>query len=231
MPPRCRISCGATKRALRVPRKAAAPAAKAARGTAASPQPAGTGFADFHNQVAVQLNDTHPAVAILELMRLLVDKEGLDWEPAWETTVRVFGYTNHTILPEALEKWPVSLFGRVLPRHLQIAYEINRRFLEMVARRWPGDVERLRRLSLFDEDGDKKLRMSHLAIVGSHSVNGVSALHTEILEVRPLPRLLRPLAGALQQQDQRHHAAALAEAVQSRPCGADHGQDRGRLGH
>ena len=86
----------------------------------------------------MQLNDTHPSVAILELMRLLVDKEGLDWEPAWETTVKVFGYTNHTILPEALEEWPVSLFGRVLPRHLQIAYEINRRFLELAKSRWPG---------------------------------------------------------------------------------------------
>ena len=140
------------------------------------------GFADFHDQVAVQLNDTHPAVAILELMRLLVDKEGLDWEPAWDTTVKVFGYTNHTILPEALEQWPVSLFGRVLPRHMQIAYEINRRFLELAARRWPRDTGRLRRMSLFDEDGEKKLRMSHLALVGSHSVNGVSGLHTEILK-------------------------------------------------
>jgi starch phosphorylase len=140
------------------------------------------GFADFHDQVAVQLNDTHPAVAILELMRLLVDKEGMDWDAAWETTVKTFGYTNHTILPEALEQWPVSLFGRVLPRHLQIAFEINGRFLARVSRRWPGDTERLRRMSLFEEDGEKKLRMSHLAIVGSHSVNGVSRLHTEILK-------------------------------------------------
>ncbi len=140
------------------------------------------GFEDFHDQVAVQLNDTHPAVAILELMRLLVDKEGLDWDAAWQTTVKTFGYTNHTILPEALEQWPVSLFGRVLPRHLQIAYEINRRFLARVSLRWPGDTERLRRMSLFEEDGEKKLRMSHLAIVGSHSVNGVSGLHTQILK-------------------------------------------------
>ena len=104
----------------------------------------------------MQLNDTHPSVAILELMRLLVDKEGLDWEPAWETTVKVFGYTNHTILPEALEEWPVSLFGRVLPRHLQIAYEINRRFLELAKSRWPGDTERLRRMSLFNGDGGEE---------------------------------------------------------------------------
>jgi starch phosphorylase len=143
-----------------------------------------SGFAEFKNQVAVQLNDTHPAVAILELMRLFMDKEGLGWEEAWQITVNTFGYTNHTILPEALEQWPVSLFGRVLPRHLQIAYEINRRFLESVTVHWPGDAERLRRMSLFEENGEKKLRMSHLAIVGSHSVNGVSALHTEILKNR-----------------------------------------------
>jgi starch phosphorylase len=142
------------------------------------------GFRSFPDQVAVQLNDTHPAVAILELMRILVDKEGLDWEVAWGITVKTFGYTNHTILPEALEKWPVSLFGRVLPRHLQIAFEINRRHLEAVSLRWPGDEQRLRRMSLFEEEGEKKLRMSHLAVVGSHSLNGVSALHTQILKER-----------------------------------------------
>ena len=140
------------------------------------------GFRDFPDQVAVQLNDTHPSVAILELMRLLMDKEGLGWEEAWDITVKVFGYTNHTILPEALEKWPLSLFGRVLPRHLQIAFEINRRHLEEVSLRWPGDGERLRRMSLIEEEGEKKLRMSHLAVVGSHSLNGVSALHTRILK-------------------------------------------------
>jgi glycogen phosphorylase len=140
------------------------------------------GFRDFPEQVAVQLNDTHPAVAILELMRILMDREGLGWEEAWDITVKTFGYTNHTILPEALEKWPLSLFGRVLPRHLQIAFEANRRHLENVSRRWPGDEQRLRRMSLFEEEGEKKLRMSHLAVVGSHSVNGVSALHTRILK-------------------------------------------------
>ena len=141
-------------------------------------------FSDFPDQVAVQLNDTHPSVAILDLLRILLDVEKIGWETAWEITVKTFGYTNHTILPEALEAWPVSLFGRVLPRHLQIAFEINRRFLEEVSRRWPGDAERARRMSLFEEDGEKKLRMSHLAIVGSHSLNGVSALHTEILKDR-----------------------------------------------
>jgi glycogen phosphorylase len=138
-------------------------------------------FTDFPDLVAVQLNDTHPAVAILELMRLLVDHEHLPWDAAWDATVRTFGYTNHTVLPEALEKWPVSLFERVLPRHLQLAYEINRRHLEEAGRRWPGDEVRLGRVSLFEEDGEKRLRMSHLAIVGSHALNGVSALHSEIL--------------------------------------------------
>ena len=140
------------------------------------------GLSDFPDQVAIQLNDTHPAVAIPELMRLLLDEEGLAWEEAWAITVKTFGYTNHTILPEALERWPVSLFGYVLPRHLQIVYEINRRFLEEVAARWPGDSERMRRMSLIEEDGEKKVRMANLAVVGSHSVNGVSALHSEILK-------------------------------------------------
>jgi starch phosphorylase len=140
------------------------------------------GFADFPEQVAVQLNDTHPAVAILELMRLLLDREGLAWERAWAITVASFGYTNHTILPEALEKWPVSLFGYLLPRHLQIAFEINRRLLEEAASRWPGEEDRFQRMSLFEEGGEKRLRMANLAIVGSHSVNGVSALHTDILK-------------------------------------------------
>jgi starch phosphorylase len=140
------------------------------------------GFQEFPDQVAVQLNDTHPAVAIPELMRILLDQEGLAWEEAWALTVKTFGYTNHTILPEALERWPVSLFGYVLPRHMQIVYEINRRFLEEVSSRWPGDAERMRRMSLIEEDGEKKVRMANLAVVGSHSVNGVSALHTEILK-------------------------------------------------
>ncbi|OHD23775.1 MAG: glycogen phosphorylase [Spirochaetes bacterium GWB1_66_5] len=142
------------------------------------------GFADFPDQVAVQLNDTHPAVAIPELMRILLDQERLGWEEAWAITVGTFGYTNHTILPEALERWPVSLFGYVLPRHLQILYEINRRFLEQVTARWPNEPERLRRMSLFEEDGEKKVRMAHLAVVGSHSVNGVSSLHSEILKAQ-----------------------------------------------
>ena len=139
-------------------------------------------FDCFSDKVAIQLNDTHPAIAIPELMRVLVDIECISWEKAWEITTNTFGYTNHTILPEALEKWPISLIERVLPRHLQIIYEINRRFLKEVARRYPNDDERLRRMSLIEEGGKKKLRMAHLAIVGSHSTNGVAELHTEILK-------------------------------------------------
>lgn len=139
-------------------------------------------FDNFTKRVAVQLNDTHPAIAIPELMRILVDIEGLPWENAWDIAVGTFGYTNHTVMPEALEKWPVSMFENLLPRHLQIIYEINRRFLEEVSWHFPGDFEKRQRMSLI-EDGDEKLiRMANLAIVGSHSVNGVSKLHTEILK-------------------------------------------------
>jgi len=140
----------------------------------------------FPEKVAIQLNDTHPSVAVPELMRILVDSERVDWDQAWDITVRTFGYTNHTILPEALEKWPVSLFGSVLPRHLQIVYEINQRFLKQVADRYPGDVARLQRMSLIEEGEEKRVRMAHLAVVGSHSTNGVAALHTELLKSKVL---------------------------------------------
>jgi len=139
-------------------------------------------FDMFPHKVAIQLNDTHPSLAITELMRILVDLEGLTWEKAWEITVNTCGYTNHTILSEALEKWSVSLLGHVLPRHLQIIYEINRRFLDDVARLNPGDGDRLQRMSIIEEGGEKRVRMANLAIVGSHSVNGVAALHSEILK-------------------------------------------------
>ena len=132
-------------------------------------------------KVAIQLNDTHPTLAIPELMRILIDEEQLDWDTAWDITVNTFAYTNHTIMPEALEHWPVGLLGRVLPRHLQLIYEINRRFLDEVARRYPGDVDRFRRMSLIEEGEEKRVRMAHLALVGSHSVNGVSLMHTDIL--------------------------------------------------
>jgi len=135
---------------------------------------------------AIQLNDTHPALAIPELMRLLMDEKGLGWDEAWDITVNTFAYTNHTVLPEALEKWPTHLLGNLLPRHLDIIFEINRRLLNEVARRHPGDTGRLRRVSVIEEGHEKKVRMANLAIVGSHSVNGVSALHTQILTERVL---------------------------------------------
>ena len=141
----------------------------------------------FDERWAVQLNDTHPAVGIAELMRLLVDEHAVDWDLAWDTTVRAFGYTNHTLLPEALEAWPIALFARLLPRHLEIIYEINRRLLEEVRSRFPGDEERLRRLSLIDEDGERRVRMANLACVGSHAINGVAVLHTQLLQRDVLP--------------------------------------------
>jgi starch phosphorylase len=139
------------------------------------------GLDGLPEKVAIQLNDTHPALAIPELMRILVDDYGLPWERAWDLATRTFGYTNHTLMPEALETWPVRQFEALLPRHLQIIYEINQRFLEDVLRRYPGDVERLRRISILGEDGERHVRMSHLAFVGSHRVNGVSRMHTEIM--------------------------------------------------
>jgi len=141
-----------------------------------------TDFLTFPDKVAIQINDTHPAVAIAELMRILIDEEALDWRDAWEITVKTFAFTNHTIMPEALEKWPVTLFRKLLPRHLELIYEINTRFLKMVRGRWPGDSDKVRRMSLIEEGERKKVRMSHLAILGSHSVNGVSNLHTKLLK-------------------------------------------------
>ena len=136
------------------------------------------------DKAAIQLNDTHPSIAIVELMRILVDEEGLDWEIAWNTTVNTFAYTNHTIMPEALESWPVTLFEKLLPRHLQIIYELNLNFLNEVAEAFPGDNDRLRRMSLVEEGDVKKIRMAHLAVIGSHSINGVSELHSRLLKTR-----------------------------------------------
>jgi starch phosphorylase len=136
----------------------------------------------FHEKWAVQMNDTHPSIGVTELMRLLLDEHAMEWEPAWETTQKTFGYTNHTLLPEALEKWPIALFERLLPRHLEIIYEINRRFLDDVRLTFPGDSSRVRWLSLIDEEGERYVRMANLATVGSHAVNGVSALHTNLLK-------------------------------------------------
>jgi glycogen phosphorylase len=137
-----------------------------------------TAFAEL---IALQLNDTHPAVAVPELMRLLVDVHGLGWDAAWAITQRAIAYTNHTLLPEALETWPLPLFRAVLPRHLEIIFEINRRFLDEVRAKWPDDDDRVRRMSLIGEDGEKQVRMAHLATVASHKVNGVAALHSRLL--------------------------------------------------
>ncbi|MBV9939016.1 MAG: glycogen/starch/alpha-glucan phosphorylase, partial [Acidobacteriaceae bacterium] len=136
----------------------------------------------FHEKWAVQMNDTHPSISVAELMRLLVDEHDMEWEQAWQITQATLGYTNHTLLPEALEKWTVQLFQSLLPRHLEIIYEINRRFLQEVKAKYGDDTERIRRLSLIDESGERYVRMAHLATVGSHAVNGVAALHTELLK-------------------------------------------------
>ena len=136
----------------------------------------------FHMKFAVQLNDTHPAIAIAELMRLLVDDALLPWAEAWKVTCRTFAYTNHTLLPEALERWTLEVFGGILPRHLQIIKEINAQFLEEVRARFPGDEARIARMSLIDESGERYVRMAYLACVGSHAINGVAALHTDLLK-------------------------------------------------
>ena len=143
-------------------------------------------LADLHRTFTIQMNDTHPAIAVAELMRLLVDENSMDWDIAWNVTTHSLSYTNHTLMPEALEKWPLPLFGALLPRHLEIIEEINRRHLDNVRSHFPGDEARLSRLSLIDESGDRYVRMAHLAVVGSHAVNGVAALHTELLKTRLL---------------------------------------------
>lgn len=136
----------------------------------------------FHEKYAVQLNDTHPAIGVVELMRLLLDEHGMDWEPAWEVTHKTFAYTNHTLLPEALEVWSLELFGKLLPRHLEIIFELNRRWLDRVRTTYPNDNAKASRMSLIDERGGRAVRMAHLATVGSHAVNGVSALHSRLLK-------------------------------------------------
>jgi len=141
----------------------------------------------FADKVSIQMNDTHPTIAVAELMRLFLDDHRLEWNQAWEMTVKVLGYTNHTLMSEALEHWPVPLFEQYLPRHLQIIYEINSHFLAEVAKRWPGDGQRLRSLSIVEESEPKRIRMAHLAIVGSHSINGVAALHSDLLKKRLFP--------------------------------------------
>ncbi|KAJ6654042.1 hypothetical protein lerEdw1_007551 [Lerista edwardsae] len=141
-----------------------------------------TAFDSFPDQVAIQLNDTHPAMAIPELMRVFLDIERLPWAKAWDITTRTFAYTNHTVLPEALERWPVDLVEKLLPRHLQIIYEINQRHLDKISALFPKDVDRLRRMSLIEEEGVKRINMAHLCIVGSHAVNGVAKIHSDIIK-------------------------------------------------
>lgn len=141
-------------------------------------------FDEFPDKVAIQLNDTHPSMAIPELMRILVDLEGLEWHKAWDITCKTFAYTNHTILPEALERWPISMLGHILPRHLEIIYQINSEFLALVAKRWPGDMDRLRRMSLVEEEGEKRINMAYLCIVGSHAINGVAAIHSNLIKIQ-----------------------------------------------
>ncbi len=147
----------------------------------------GNSWDNFPAKVAVQLNDTHPAIAVVELMRILIDEHNLAWDTAWGIVSRTFAYTNHTLLPEALEKWGVPLFERVLPRHLQIIYDINQRLMHVVEAQWPGNVEMKRTCSLIEESGGKMVRMANLAVVGSHTVNGVAALHTALLKKHLFP--------------------------------------------
>ncbi len=144
-------------------------------------------WSSLPEKVAIQLNDTHPAVSVAELMRLLVDENRLTWEDAWKICTQVFSYTNHTLLPEALESWSLPLFEKVLPRHLEIIYEINRRHLEEVEKKWPGDDAKKTELSIIQEGGVKRVRMAHLAVVGSHHVNGVAELHTRLLRAHLFP--------------------------------------------
>ena len=141
----------------------------------------------FHEMFCIQLNDTHPSISVAELMRQLVDKYDMPWEQAWAITRQSLSYTNHTLLPEALEKWPLPLFASVLPRHLEIIYEINRRFLDEVRIRFPGDGEKVARMSIIDEHGEKYVRMANLAVIGGHAVNGVSELHTDLVKKHLFP--------------------------------------------
>jgi len=136
----------------------------------------------FHEQYAIQLNDTHPTIGVAELMRLLLDEYGFDWDKAWEITTKTFAYTNHTLLPEALERWPLGMFGSLLPRHLELIYEINRRFIDEIRIKFPDDFDRIRRMSIIDESGERYVRMAYLACVGSHAINGVAELHSELLK-------------------------------------------------
>jgi len=142
---------------------------------------------ELGQHVAIQLNDTHPALAVAELMRILIDERNLEWDEAWSVTQAAIAYTNHTLAPEALEKWPVTLLEAVVPRHLQIIFEINRRVLDRFSLACPGDSGRLRRMSIIEESDPKQVRMAHLAMFGSHAINGVSRIHTEAIQTSLAP--------------------------------------------
>ena len=176
------------------------------------------------DRVAIQLNDTHPALAVAEMMRLLVDEHRVAWDEAWRITRGTFSYTNHTLLPEAVETWPVPLMERLLPRHMQIIYRINAGHLDAVRAAHPHDDALLAAVSLTDEHHGRRVRMGNLAFIGSHRVNGVSALHTELMRGTVFRDLHRLHPDAHRQQDQRHLLPALAAAVQS---GADAAAGRG----
>jgi starch phosphorylase len=162
------------------------------------------------DHVSIQLNDTHPAIAVAELMRLLVDEHAMPWELAWTTTTSIFNYTNHTLLPEALETWPVALLEHLLPRHMQIIYLINALHLDAQRNAGHDNDAFLASISMIEENHSRRVRMGHLAFLGSRKVNGVSALHTELMRKTGVPRPQRNLSGPHRQQDQRHLVPALA---------------------
>ena len=167
------------------------------------------------SKAAVQLNDTHPSLAVTELMRILVDLHNFRWDEAWKITVATLSYTNHTLLPEALETWPVELFERLLPRHLEIIYRINVAHLALADARCPGDVDFRASVSLIDERSGRRVRMGQLAFVGSHRINGVSAMHSDLMKETVFHDLNHLYPGPHHQQDQRHHLPPLADAGQS----------------
>ena len=168
------------------------------------------------DKVAIQLNDTHPSMAVAELMRILLDDAHLGWDKAWDLAKKTLAYTNHTLLPEALEKWPAAWFEILLPRHLEIIYEINRRLVDEVRLRFPGDEGRVERVSLVEEGNQRQIRMANLAIVGSHSTNGVAAVHSKLLRTTTVKDLAEMFPGTLQQQNQWSNTAPLASGGQSR---------------
>ena len=191
----------------------------------------GNDFSGFADKTAMQLNDTHPTISVAELMRILMDEQALGWDEAWGITSRVMSYTNHTLLPEALEKWPLATLKKLVPRLVDIIFEINARFLRAVANKWPGDTGRQARMSIIEDGPHAQVRMANLAIVGSHSVNGVAALHTQLLkdglfrdfcELWP-ERFNNKTNGVTQRR--------LDGAVQPAHVGTDHARHRPGLGH